>query len=210
MNRRSLKLFALLSVATLPFGTVACSKSSPTEPAFDEQALLAPVHADSSAAPAVSDSAGDDGSDLTSLTDERRGRGRGGRGNDDQGGGRGGRRGRGADDQGGDDRGRGGRGGRGGQDDNGNNGNNPNNPARQGQEFEGSVARVGQNAIFLTGGTRIVVNGQTQWIARGDLHSLDQVAGAVRAGRPTRVEGRGTRRADGAFVAATIKAETDD
>jgi hypothetical protein len=207
MNRRSLKLFALLSVATLPFGTVACSKSSPTEPAFDEQALLAPVNADSSASATVSDSAADDGSDLTSLTDERRGRGRGGRNSDDQGGGRGGRRGRGADDQAGDDRGRGGRGGRGGQDDNG---NNPNNPARQGQEFEGSVARVGQNAIFLTGGTRILVNGQTQWIARGDLHNLSQVAGAVRAGRPTRVEGRGTRRADGAFVAATIKAETDD
>jgi hypothetical protein len=202
MNRRSLKLFALLSVATLPFGTVACSKSSPTEPAFDEQALLAPVSADASVAPAA-----EDGSDLTSLTDARRGRGRGGRNSDDQAGGGRGRRGRGADDQAGDDRGRGGRGGRGGQDDNG---NNPNNPARQGQEFEGAVARVGQNAIFLTGGTRIVVNGQTQWIARGDLHSLDQVAGAVRAGRPTRVEGRGTRQADGSFVAATIKAETDD
>lgn len=198
MNRRSLQLFALLSMATLYLGTVACTNSSPTEPAFDEEALLASA-SEAGSAPAVS--SGDDGGDLTSITDEARGRGRGGRRNDDQGGGNRGRRGRGADDQPGDDRG--GRGGRGrGQDDD--------NQARQGQEFEGSVARVGQSAIFLTGGTRIVVNGQTQWVARGDLHSLDQVAGAVAAGRPTRVEGRGTRQADGSFVAATIKAETDD
>lgn len=121
------------------------------------------------------------------VTEESKGRGRG-RGSDDNGSGKNGKGGR----------GRGGRGG--GQDD----------TPRAGQEFEGAVASVGGSSLRLVNGTRIVVNGQTQWIARGDLHSLDQVAGSVAANRPTRVEGRGTRQADGAFLAATIKAEVDD
>lgn len=174
MNRhRSLKLIALLSLTTLPLGTVACSNgSSPTEPALldDQPAAVAT-------------------SGLSSVTEESRGRGRG-RGGDDNGG----------DNNGG--RGRGGRGGRGGQDDN----NNP----RAGQEFEGTVASVGQNSLTLANGTRIIVNGQTQWIARGDLHSLSQVAGSVAANRPTRAEGRGVRQGNGDFVAATIKVEVDD
>jgi hypothetical protein len=172
MNRhRSLKLIALLSLTTLPLGTMACSNgSSPTEPAFlDDQ-------------PAVAATSG-----LSSATGESKGRGRGG---DDNGG----------DNRGG--RGRGGRGGRGGQDDN----NNP----RAGQEFEGAVASVGQNSLTLANGTRIIVNGQTQWIARGDLHSLSQVARSVAANRPTRAEGRGVRQGNGDFVAATLKVEVDD
>lgn len=99
--------------------------------------------------------------------------------------------------------GKGGRGGRGGQDD----GNNNN---RTGQEFEGAVASVGQNSITLVNGTRIIVNGQTRWIARGDLHTLSQVAGSVAANRPTRVEGRGTRQDNGNILALTLKAEVDD
>lgn len=197
MKRNALKLLTLLTLSALPLGTVACSKgSSPTEPAFDlEESSLS----------ASNDS-------LSMETDESRGRGRGGRGgnddrnNDDRGGRRGGRGG--DDDRNGDDRG-GRRGGRGGQDDNNNNNNNPRAP-RNGQEFEGSVASVSGNSVFLTNGTRILVNGQTQWIARGDLHSLSQVASAVAAGRPTRVEGRGVRQGNGDFVANTIKAETDD
>jgi hypothetical protein len=174
MNRHSRKLIALISFATLPLGTVACSNgSSPTEPAFSEEEAL------------VSTST----SGTSLVTEESKGRGRG-RGGDDNGGdNRGGRNGRG---------GKGGRGG--GQDD----------TPRAGQEFEGAVASVGGNSLTLVNGTRIVVNGQTQWIARGDLHSLDQVAGSVAANRPTRVEGRGTRQADGGFLAATIKAEVDD
>ena len=62
---------------------------------------------------------------------------------------------------------------------------------------------------MLAGGQRIVVNGQTQWDSRGDLFSLQQVAAAVNAGRPTRAEARGTVRADGALVAQTVKAEVD-
>jgi len=174
MNRHSRKLIALISFATLPLGTVACSNgSSPTEPAFsDEEALV---------------STSTDGVSLT--VEESKGRGRGG------------------DDNGGDNRGgkggkgRGGRGGRGGgQDD----------TPRAGQEFEGAVASVGGSSLRLANGTRIVVNGQTQWIARGDLHSLDQIAGSVAANRPTRVEGRGTRQADGSILALTLKAEVDD
>ena len=215
MKRKALKLLTLFTLSALPLGTVACSKgSSPTEPAFDlEESSLS----------ASNDS-------LSMETDESRGRGRGGRGgrggdddrnNDDRGGQRGGRGGDddrnnddrggrrggrgGDDDRNGDDRG-GRRGGRGGQDD-GN--NNPRAP-RNGQEFEGSVASVSGNSVILTNGTRILVNGQTQWIARGDLHSLAQVSRAVAAGRPTRVEGRGVRQGNGNFVANTIKAEVDD
>ena len=197
-RNHALKLLTLLTLSTLPLGTVACSKgSSPTEPGFDFE--------ESSALSASNDS-------LSVTTDESRGRGRGGnddRGGDDRGGDdNGGRRGgRGADDEPGDDRG-GRRGGRGGQDDNNNN-NNPRAP-RNGQEFEGSVASVAGNSVILTNGTRILVNGQTQWIARGDLHSLSQVARAVAADRPTRVEGRGVRQGNGNFVANTIKAEVDD
>lgn len=200
IRHRSLKLLTLVSLTALPLGTVACSKgaSSPTEPAFVDE-------------PTVSAST----SGLSSATDESKGRGRGGddradnnNGNNGKNKGKGkgkGRRGRGADDQPGDDKGgrRGGRGG--GQDDN----NNNNNP-RTGQEFEGAVASVGGNSLTLTNGTRVIVNGQTQWIARGDLRSLNATAGAVAANRPVRAEGRGTRQADGSFVAATIKVEVDD
>lgn len=172
MNRPPLKLIALIAAATLPLGTIGCSNgSSPTEPAFsDDQPVL---------------SAGTGG--LSSVTEESKGRGRGK-----------GRRGRGGDDNGGR---RGGR--NGGQDDD-------NNNQRNGQELEGAVAAVNGNAITLTNGTRVIVNGQTQWIARGDLHSLDQVAGSVAAGRPTRVEGRGTRQGNGNILALTLKAEVDD
>lgn len=187
-RNHALKLLTLLSLATLPLGTVACSKgSSPTEPGFDlEESTLA----------SSTDS-------LSADSDKRRGRGGDDNGSDDNGG-----RGRGSDDGAGDDRG-GRRGGRGG-DDNGN--NNPNNPRspRVGQEFEGSVASVSQNTVILTNGTRIIVNGQTQWIARGDLHTLAQVSRSVAARRPTRVEGRGVRQGNGNFVANTIKAEVDN
>lgn len=184
-RNHALKLLTLLSLATLPLGTVACSKgsSSPTEPAFNlEESSLA----------ASTDS-------LSVESDKRRGRGGDDRGGDDNSG-----RGRGSDDNGGDNRG--GRGGRGGNDD-GN--NNPRAP-RNGQEFEGSVASVSGNSVILTNGTRILVNGQTQWIARGDLHTLAQVSRSVAAGRPTRVEGRGVRQGNGNFVANTIKAEVDN
>jgi hypothetical protein len=184
-RNHALKLLTLLSLATLPLGTVACSKgSSPTEPGFDlEKSSLA----------ASSDS-------LSVDSDKRHGSDDGA--GDDNGG-----RGRGSDDGAGDDRGgRGRRGGRGG-DDNGN--NNPRAP-RNGQEFEGSVASVSGNAVILTNGTRIIVNGQTQWVAGGDLRTLAQVSRSVAAGRPTRVEGRGVRQGNGNFVANTIKAEVDN
>lgn len=81
-------------------------------------------------------------------------------------------------------------------------------PAR-GQELEGAVTAVDAGARLLTlaGGKRIAVNAQTQWNPRGDLTTLSQVAASVAAGRPTRAEARGTRRADGALVAQTIKVE---
>ncbi len=111
----------------------------------------------------------------------------------------------GADDPAGDDRG--------GQADNNNRrgrGNGRQKPPQAGAEFEGTVASVNGGTIVLAGGTRIAVNGQTQWSARGDLTSLAQVAASVAGGDPTRVEGRGARQADGSLLAQTIKAEVDD
>ncbi|PYQ65213.1 MAG: hypothetical protein DMF53_05955 [Acidobacteria bacterium] len=84
----------------------------------------------------------------------------------------------------------------------------PQRPARAGQA-EGTVASVDAGSLVLAGGQRIAVNGQTQWNRRGDLFSLQQVATAVTAGKPTRAEARGTRQADGTLLAQTIKAEVD-
>lgn len=162
MNRyRTLVLLSVLSLSTFPL--VGCSNSSsPTEPALDDTAAV---------------------TDSLSVTQESRGRGRGG------------------DDPAGDDRG--GRGRRGGRDD------RPQAP-RAGQEFEAAVTAVNGQTLTLANGIRVVVNAQTQWSNRGDLFNLSQVARAVAAGRPARVEGRGTRQANGTFVAQTIKAEVDD
>lgn len=171
-----------LSLSTLALGAVGCSNgSSPTEPSI--ASIDAPVAATSS-------------SSVSSVSDESRGRGRGG--NDDDNNNRRNRRqrGRGADDPAGDDR----------RDDRREDRRQPN----AGAEFEGTVVSVAGNTLLLSGGVRVSVNGATQWIARGDLFTLSQVAASVAAGKPTRVEGRGTRQADGTFLAQTIKAEVDD
>jgi hypothetical protein len=204
-----LSKLALASLLILPLGTVGCSKGqSPTEPAVDLESAV--VSAESTA----------------SVTEESRGRGRGGddEAGDEAGDDRRGRRGRGSDDAAGDDRGRRGRRGRGGDDANNNNGggrrggrnggNNDNGEQRPrvGQEFEARVVSVdvGGGSLTLAGGTTVIVNGQTQWSARGDLLSLTEIAGSVRSGDPTRVEGRGTRQGDGSILALTLKAEVDN
>ena len=178
MNLQTLSRLTLAGLLALPLVTTGCSQGqSPTEPAFD---LEEPATA--------------------SVTAESRGRGRGG---DDPAGDD--RRGRGGDDPAGDDRGRGR-----GNDDRGNNDrrNRPRAP-RAGQEFEGAVTavNVAGGTITLAGGTRIVVSASTQWSARGDLLTLSEIARSLRAGNDPRVEGRGTRRADGSILANTIKAE---
>jgi hypothetical protein len=176
------RLLTLLSLSTLAFGAVGCSNQSPTEPAsFD-----APAAKSLPSTAAVQDAGKRHGADDPAGDD------------------RGQRRGRGADDPAGDDHGRHGRG-------QGNQGNQQQRPPRANQELEGAVASVdtGAGALVLAGGQRIVVNGQTQWNRRGDLTSLGQVAAAVSAGRPTRVEARGSRQTDGSLLAQTIKAEVD-
>jgi hypothetical protein len=188
MNR---KLSLLTLSALLALGTVGCTKgSSPTEPAFD-------LEDSAVAASSVSDKRG--GGDDDS--------------NDDNGGARNsGRRGRGQDDQPGDDRGRRGRRGRGGRGGDDNRPNNPNNPRpnQAGQEFEAAVTAVQGANLILANGTRVIVNGQTQWSNLGDLFNLTQVSRAVAANRPVRAEGRGTRQGDGAILALTLKVEVDD
>jgi hypothetical protein len=170
----------------LPLGAIGCSRGqSPTEPAVDLEAAQA------------------SSTSTASVTEEsRRGRGSDYAAGDDNGGRRG--RGRGADDDAGDDRG-GRRGRRNDRNDDG-----AQRP-RAGQEFEARVVSVdtGAGTLTLAGGTTVVVNGSTQWSARGDLLSLTEVAGSVQRGAITRVEGRGTRQANGTIVAQTIKAEVD-
>src|SRR6185436_9304135 len=135
MNRHhALKLIALISLTTLPLGTVACSKgsSSPTEPAFlEDDATLTTTTTSASSASLVTEESKSHGSD----------------------------------DPAGDDNG--GKSGKGGK--KGGKGNKP----RAGKEFEGAVSSVGGSSLTLANGTRIVVNGQTQWSARGDLRSLN-------------------------------------
>ncbi|HEX2224520.1 MAG TPA: hypothetical protein VHN15_09970 [Thermoanaerobaculia bacterium] len=213
MNRHTLSNLALVSVLTLSVGTVGCSEgTSPTEPAFSD--LDSSVGAVTSGGADGSEGVvtADDSGTISSVTDESRGRGRGrggrgGNGNDDDGVNNN-RRGRGQDDNQPDDRGRRGRRGRGNQPGQPNQPNQPGTP-QAGQGFEGAVARVGGNSVTLTNGQTIVVTGQTQWIARGDLHSLSQIQGSLNAGRNPRVEGRGVRQADGTIRANTIKAEDE-
>jgi len=182
-THRSLKLIALTSILTLPLGTIACSNgSSPTEPAFSDDQVVSASTSGLSSVTAESKGSDDQGVDD-----------RGGDNNDDKNGdNRGGKSGK----------GKGGKGRKGG-------GRDDNN-GRAGREFEGAVASVGQSSITLANGTRIVVNGQTQWIARGDLHSLTEIADSVASGDPTRVEGRGSRQADGSILAKILKAEVDN
>lgn len=184
MIRMKFQTLALASLLTLPLATTACSPGqSPTEPAFDD-----------------TETAAVSASTVSSVTDESR-RGRGGKDdgstrNDDNDNNRGGKGNRG--------RGRGGRGG----DDRGN--DDGQRAPRGGQEFEAGVTAVNGNTLTLANGVRVVVTGTTQWSSRGDLFTLDQVAGSLAAGRNPRVEGRGTRQADGTIVANTIKAEDND
>lgn len=190
-----------LSLSTLALGTVGCSHgSSPTEPAFD--AVSAPVVATGSV------------TDSSSVTGEKRhgaddpaGDDRGGNsggGNSGSGSGNSGSTSGGnnsTDDNTNNRRGRG-RGGRGGNDD---------NPRPAGtSEFEARVVSVSGNTLNLAGGVRVTVNGATQWSARGDLRTLNATATAVSRNRPVRAEGRGTRQADGSFLAVTLKVEVDD
>lgn len=186
MIRSKLSALALASILTLPLAAAGCSKGqSPTEPALlDEETSSVSA------------------SSVTSVTDESKGRGRGGKGG-------------GKDDGSADDnnrrrgRGRGGNGGR--NDDRGDDrGNDDRNRQRNGQEFEGSVTSVGNSSVTIAGGTRIEVNGSTQWIGRGDLFSLSEIQGSLSAGNNPRVEGRGARQSDGSILAQTIKAEDND
>ncbi|HVG06614.1 MAG TPA: DUF5666 domain-containing protein [Thermoanaerobaculia bacterium] len=182
MIRTKLSTLALATVLVLPLATAGCSKgSSPTEPAFDDELASA--------------------SPLSVVTGESKGGGGGNSADDNDNNRR--RRGRGGNDDKGDDDNnnrRRGRGGNGGNDDN-------NRPARNGREFEGAVASVGSDSVTLVGGLRILVNGGTQWSGRGDLFSLSQISSSLAAGNNPRVEGRGTRQADGSILASTIKAE---
>ncbi|HET9765554.1 MAG TPA: hypothetical protein VFS60_01830 [Thermoanaerobaculia bacterium] len=219
MNQhRPLLLVASLALAAGVLGACSPGASSPTEPtiAFDSAAKsFASSSTSTSTATATASAAGDDllakrhggdddGSADTSSADDNGGSGGGSNddGTADQGR-NGGGNGNGADDN--NNQRRRGRRNRGGDD-------NPQQPRapRGGQEFEATVQSVAGSTITLVTGTRVVVNGQTQWNTRGDLRTLQALANAVAANRAPRVEGRGARQADGSIVAQTIKAEIDN
>ena len=203
MNQhRPLLLLASLALATSVLGACSQGSSSPTEPtlSFDSAKSFA------------ADSAGADDSTAVVTGDELAkrhgvddGNGSGGGGNDDgtldQGGGN-------NDDPAGDDDNNHRQRRRGRQNPGGDNPQQPRAP-RGGAEFEATVRSVAGATITLVNGTRVVVSGQTQWSARGDLRTVDALANAVAANRGPRVEGRGTRQTDGAILALTIKAEID-
>jgi hypothetical protein len=180
-HHRALMLLTSLALGT---GLGACSQSASSPTELDLAALDSPSKSIGSVA---DQSRGGGNDDDDGTAGDNSGRGRGG-------------------DNATDNRGRGrGRGGR---------GNRPQEPRpdqpRGGQQFEGTVLAVNGQTITLSTGTRVIVDGQTQWVARGDLRSLAALAGSVAANDRPRVEGRGTRQADGAILAQTIKAEVDN
>ena len=141
------------------------------------------LEAQSAPSSTLSSATGDSrrGGRTTTADDNNNRRGRGGRRNDDVGG----------------------------DDNNQRRGGRNQRPAAQGQEVEGTVARVNGGTLVLTSGQSIAVNAQTRWDARGDLLSLGEVANAVQAGQNPRAEARGARQADGTILAQVIKAEVD-
>ncbi|HEV8629868.1 MAG TPA: DUF5666 domain-containing protein [Thermoanaerobaculia bacterium] len=182
---------ALVLLAALPLAStllVGCSRgaSSPTEPSL---ALDSPK-----AITAVGDASRGGGND-DGTTDDNGHHG-GGNGNSNGGGTTG------PDDHGRNRRGRG-------QGNHDQPGDHRQRPAR-GAEFEGAVQAVSGGTITLAGGVRVVVDGQTQFSARGDLRSLGAVAATLAGGKHPRVEGRGTRQTDGSILAQTIKVEVDE
>ncbi|HEV8241447.1 MAG TPA: hypothetical protein VGS57_18940 [Thermoanaerobaculia bacterium] len=203
LNQRPLLLLASLALATSVLGACSQGHSSPTEPSlsFDSAKSFA---ADSSSADGATASVSGDVAAKRHGADD--GNGSGGGGNDDgtldQGGGNN------DDPAGADDNNNHRQRRRGRQNPGGDNPQQPRAP-RGGAEFAATVQSVAGSTITLVDGTRVLVNGQTQWNARGDLRTLDALAKAVAANRAPRVEGRGTRQADGSIVALTIKAEID-
>jgi hypothetical protein len=172
-------LLPLLSVTALSLLTAGCHGRTPTEPGFDDEP--AAVAASSSA---VADTEGDSSLKRHGADDPA---------GDDRGG-----RGRGTDDGTATAPGRG----------RGRSPRQPQAPVAAGQ-FAGAVRAAAGSSLTLASGVRVTVDGRTQWNARGDLRSVAQIASAVAARRPTRVEGRGARQADGSILAASIKAEVD-
>ena len=204
MNQhRPLLLLASIALATSVLGACSPGSSSPTEPAlsFDTAKSFA---ADSFAG---DDATAGDAAAKRHGSDDGNDNGGSGGGNDDgtaDQGRNGGGNGNGDNNSGRRNRGRNGRG-RGGDD--------PQQPRapRNGQEFEATVQSVAGSTITLVTGTRVIVNGQTQWSARGDLLTLQALAAAAARNNPApRVEGRGNRQADGSILALTIKAEIDE
>lgn len=175
----------LLSLATLT--AVGCSKSasSPTEPAFladDSSAASANLVTGESRAQETSAAPQQAaGNALASNREPEPGDDRGGRN-------RGGRNG-------------------GGRNGGGRNGGGNDDGNRAGTEFEAAVASINGSTITLATGGKVVVNAATVWSARGDLHNLAALRTSLDRNQHPRVEGRGTRQANGAILAKTLKAE---
>jgi hypothetical protein len=218
-THRPLLLLATVALATAALGACSKGSTSPTEPTFafdsSSKAMAAPDLATGGGDDSAADLSKRHGDDDGSADDNGGSRG----GSDDGTAGNGGNRGNGGNDgnnRRGRNRGRGGRG-RGGDDQPGQPQPTPTpgqprptptpQGPRAGAQFNGFVSSVSGNTITLAGGSRIVVNGQTGWVARGDLHSLADISGSLAAGLAPRVEGRGNRQADGSIVAVTIKGE---
>ncbi len=217
-THRPLLLLATAALATAVLGACSQGSNSPTEPSFGFDDPKAMTASGDLGAVAGDDTAKSRGSDDDGSADDNGGNSGSGRGGNDDGTASGNSgSGRGGNDDGNNNRQRRnrnrGRGGNGQPQPTPTPGQPQPTPTpqapRAGQQFEAAVQSVNGNTITLATGQRILVNGQTQWNARGDLFSLADISGSLAAGLNPRVEGRGNRQADGSIVAATIKGEHD-
>lgn len=179
MTPKTLAPALLLSLATLT--AVGCSKSaaSPTEPAF--------LSEDSSATSASLVS-GESRAQETTAAQPAAGNGLTSNREPEPGDDRGGRNG-------------------GGRNGGGRNGGGRDDGNRAGTEFEAAVASINGSTITLATGSKVVVNAATVWSARGDLHNLAALRTSLNRNQHPRIEGRGTRQANGVILAKTLKAE---
>lgn len=182
MNAKTLTLAPALLLSLVTLSAVGCSKSgaSPTEPvSLSDNATFGSVTGESRAQEPAAAPQQVAGNGLTSNREAEPG--------DDHGGGNGG----------------GNSGGNGGGHHNGGGADD----TATGTQFRAAVASIAGSTLNLVGGAKITVNAATAWSARGDLLNLAALRTSLNSNQHPRVEGRGTRQANGSILAKTLKAE---
>ncbi|HEV7672213.1 MAG TPA: hypothetical protein VGS22_27155 [Thermoanaerobaculia bacterium] len=181
MNAKTLTLAPALLLSLVTLSAVGCSKSgaSPTEPVFLANDATATSANLVSGESRVQDPAAAQQATGNGLTSNREAEPGDDHGGGNNGGGNGGghHNGGGADD------------------------------TTTGSQFHGAVASITGSTITLATGAKVTVNTATVWSARGDLLTLAALRTSFNRNQHPRVEGRGTRQANGSILAKTLKAE---